>query len=292
VTTDDDDHAVLAAYLPADEPPETPVGDLLRHAGQTRRTRRLTLLAGIATVAVLVGAAAILPPGHGARAPSAVGAAAPTTTVPRPSTAPPSATTALPDPDPNCQQSNGPSPAATALATWVKGRMAAQHPRVGPVGRIRLCYMDFGFMQVPPHTMNQAMLTLPLTGKATVSVTASADRWDVLPQHYTQPCTDDVITEHVACHATTLPDHSVLITDDYHDILIHGDPNDPNATRDKQAVRSVTRRFPDGREIDIGLLYDFEPAWKASFDRFPLTLAQLAAIVSSPTAVTFFPTGR
>jgi hypothetical protein len=287
--TSDDERAVLAAYLPSDEPPETPVDDLLRHAGRARRNRHLTLLAGTATVAVLVGAAAVLP-GHGARAPSAIGAGSAATTVAPPSVAPP--TTARPTPDPDCEQSNGSSPAATALANWVKGRVAALHPRVGPVGRIRLCDMDLGYTQLPPHTMNQAMLKLPLAGRASVSLTASADRWDRLPPHYTQPCTDDVITQHLACHTSTLPDHSVLIMDDYYDILIYGNPNDPNAKRDKQAVRSVTRQYPDGRSVGIGLVYDLMPPWKASFDRFPLTLAQLAAIVSSPTAVTFFPAGR
>jgi hypothetical protein len=72
-------------------------------------------------------------------------------------------------------------------------------------------------------------------------------------------------------------------------LVIYGDPKDPAAKRDKQAVRDATRIFLDGRVVTVGLVYNLQPKWKTSFDRHALSLNQLAAIVTDPGALRYFP---
>jgi hypothetical protein len=52
----------------------------------------------------------------------------------------------------------------------------------------------------------------------------------------------------------------------------------------------VARFYPDGRELSLGLGYDGTPAYRQSFDRHLLTLEQLAAIITDPQALQYFPT--
>lgn len=289
---EDEGRALLAAYLPAGEPPEPPVTGVVTRARTVRRRRRTVLASGVAVVAVLAASSLALGSGRSAAPPSgpASGPALPTLL---PDSASRIASPPKSPAQDSCQQANRSNdPGAKAWASWVRGKLAGRRPQAGSAEWIRMCAIDFGHgLAYPPHIMNSAIFALPLSGgvSGTDSLTAATDRWDRLPALYRTPCRDDVITEHVKCEQRRLPDGSLLVQRDFFDILIQGDPDDPAAKRDKQAVRDATRIFADGRTVSIGLVYNLAPAWKRSFDRHVLSLDQLAAIVTDPGALRYFP---
>jgi hypothetical protein len=289
---DDDGRAVLAAYLPANEPVETPVAEVVARARAVRRRRWTVLASAASVVAVLATSAVAIFLGSGRSAGPAVPVSG-ASRQPGPSSAPTSSTQAAAPCD---QESRSNDAGAKAWAQWVRGKVAQLHPQAGPVEWIRMCELDFGHgLVAPPHVMNSAIFALPLqprpgdTGKPTDSLTAVTDRWERLPNQYRTPCRDDLVTEHVVCHERTLADGSRLVQRDFFDLLIQGDPNDPSAKRDKHAVRDVTRILPDGRTVSLGLVYNMTPPWKRSFDRHVLSLDQLTAIVTDPAALRYFP---
>jgi hypothetical protein len=290
---EDDGRALLAAYLPAGEPPEPPVTGVVTRARAVRRRRRTVLASAASVAAVLVAAAAVgLGPDRAAGPPAGPGPAG-TTARPTDHASRVAAAPTGPAPPSSCQQSNRSNDAgAKAWASWVRGKLAGRRPQAGPVDWIRMCEIDFGYgLVVPPHTQNHAEYVLPLAGgvRGSDNLTAATDRWERLPAQYRTPCRDDVITEHVVCRQRRLPDGSLLVQRDVYDILIQGSPGDPAAKRDKQAMRDATRIFPDGRTVTVGLGYNFMPAWKKSFDRHVLSLDQLAAIVTDPAALRYLP---
>jgi hypothetical protein len=288
---EDDGRAVLAAYLPAIEPAEPPVTEVVAQAKAVRRRRRTVLASAASVAAVLVAAAAVGVGADRAAGPPA-GPTQPTMPADR-AVRVPAAPTAPTNPAAGCEQSNRSNDAgAKVWATWVRGKLAGHRPQAGPVEWIRMCEIDFGYgLVVPQHTQNHAEYVLPLAGgvRGSDNLTAATDRWERLPAQYRTPCRDDVITEHVVCRQRRLPDGSLLVQRDVYDILIQGSPDDPAAKRDKQAVRDATRIFPDGRTVTVGLSYNFMPAWKKSFDRHVLSLDELASIVTDPGALRYFP---
>lgn len=303
---DDEGRATLAAYLPATEPPDAPVAEVITRARAVRRNRRVVLASAASVVAVLGLTAVALGPGRGPAlqpgsppsAPAPIPSERPVTSVLPSGATPPAvqpprvnAPTTSPAPGGPCTEAIGPDAGARAWAQWVRGKVLRLRPQAGPVERIQMCERDMGYTVIPPHSQNHAEFALPLPGvpAGTDNLTAVTDRWERLPDQDRTPCRDDLITEHVVCHQRTLPDGSRLVQSDHYDILIYSDPNDPAPKRDKQAVREVTRIFPDGRTVSLGLVYNSSPAWKHSFDRHVLTLDQLAAIVSDPQALQFFP---
>jgi hypothetical protein len=288
---DDEGRATLAAYLPATEPPDASVAQVISRARTVRRNRRAVLGSAASVVAVLGFTAVALGPGGGpAPQPGSPPSASASSPAERP-TASVLPSGAAP-PAGGCQEENSSTdPGARAWARWVRGKVAGLRPQAGPAERIQMCELDMGYTVIPPHLMNSATFTLPLAGgvTGTDSLTAAIDRWDRLPDQYRTPCKDDLITEHVVCHQRTLTDGSRLVQRDFYDILIHGDPDDQNARRDKHAVRDVTRILPGGRTVSIGLGYNGSPAWKRSFDRHVLSLDELTAIVTDPGALRHFP---
>jgi hypothetical protein len=292
-TVDDSDgRVVLAAYLPSEEPAEPPVTEAVARARAIRRRRRAMLAGAAAVVAVLVGTGVALGPGQAAAPPAGPAPAAPGPTVRPDHASRIAAAPTSPASASSCEQQNRSNdPGARAWARWVRGRVAGLHPQAGPVEWLRMCELDMGYTVFPPHTQHHAEFVLPLGAgtRGTDNLTAAADRFTRLPDQYRTPCKDDLITEHVVCQQRRLPDGSLLVRRDFYDILIYGDPNDPKARRDKQAIRDATRIFPDGRTVTVGLGYNFMPAWKKSFDRHVLSLDQLAAIVTDPGALRYFP---
>jgi len=292
---EDESRALLAAYLPADEPAVTPVGDVVARARTIRRRRRTVLASAGSVVAVLAATAVAvsLTAGRGASpAPQPIPAAS------RPATTPTSQPTSSAPVAAPCEQENRSNDAtARAWAKWVLGKLGPRpHVKAGPVDWLRMCEMDVGYTVFPPHTQNHAEFALPVLRRpgdaatpTTDNLTAATERFEHLPQQYRTPCKDDLITEHVVCRQRKLPDGSLLVQSDSYDILIYGDPKDPAAKRDKQAVRNATRIFPDGRVVTAGLVYNLMPTWKRSFDRHVLSLDELAAIVADPGALRYMP---
>lgn len=290
---EDENRSLLAAYLPVDEPAVTSLADLVERAGTVRRRRRPVLGSAASVVAVLAAsivAVTLTRDGGGAPPPSVP---VPVSAASRPvaPTEPPTsaATAAAP-----CDEKNRSNdPGARAWATWVLKKLGpGAKAKAGPVEWLHMCQLDMGYTVFPPHVQNHAEFALPIPGGAkagTDNLTVATDRWQRLPDQYRTPCKDDLITENVVCHQRKLPDGSVLVQRDFYDILIYGDPKDPAAKRDKQAVRDATRIFPDGRTVTAGLVYNAPAPSKTSFDRHVLSLQQLAALVTDPGALQHFP---
>jgi hypothetical protein len=298
-TVDEDEgRALLRAYLPGDEPAATSLADVVARARTVRRRRRAVLASAgsvVVVIAATVGAVALTGGAGGPAPPPAPAASRPVA----PSTPPASRAPGTPPASPApaaapCDQVNRSNdPGARGWANWVRTKLGPK-AKAGPVEWLRMCELDVGYTVYPPHTQNHAEFVLPVLRKpgdapATDNVTAVTDRFDRLPDKYRTPCGNDLITEIVVCHQRKLADGSLLVQRDFYDILIYGDPKDPAAKRDKQAVRDATRIFPDGRTVSIGLVYNLQPKWKASFDRHALSLDQLAAIVTDPGALRYFP---
>jgi RNA polymerase sigma factor (sigma-70 family) len=183
-------------------------------------------------------------------------------------------------------------PGARAWATWVRTKLGpkAAKAKPGPVEWLRMCELDMGYTVFPPHSQNHAEFALPVrSGTGTDNLTVATDRFTRLPDLYRAPCKDNLITQNVSCRQRRLPDGSLLVQHDFFDILIYGDPNDPATKRDKAADREATRIFPDGRTVTAGLAYNGQPSYKRSFDRHVLSLDELAALVTDPGALKFFP---
>jgi hypothetical protein len=191
--------------------------------------------------------------------------------------------------EPCTEQIDNQDPGAAAWAAWVKARVARVHPRDFGFARDRVCELDVGFTVFPPRLSNEASFSLPIRG-GTETLTATATRWDRLPDNYNTPCRDDLITEHVRCTVLPLPDGSRLVLDDFYDVQIFGDPSDPNTPVDKVAGRVAKRLFPDGRAVSLGLGYDFNPPFRHTWSHHVLSLAELGLILARPDATGFFPT--
>jgi hypothetical protein len=294
---EEESRALLAAYLPVDEPAVTPLVDLVERASTVRRRRRAVLASAASVVAVLAASVvAVMLTGRGGGVSAPASVPAPVSTAARPVAPSEPPRTSAPAAAP-CEQANRSNdPGARAWAAWVLTKLGpTAQAKAGPVEWLRMCELDVGYTVYPPHVQNHAEFALPVRphpGAAAIgtdNLTAATDRFERLPDLYRAPCKNNLITENVACHQRKLPDGSLLVQRDFYDILIYGDPKDPAAKRDKQAVRDATRIFPDGRTVTAGLVYNLQPPWKRSFDRHVLSLDELAALVTDPGALQHFP---
>jgi hypothetical protein len=263
---EDEGRALLAAYLPATEPEETPLGEVIGRAKAVRRRRR-TVLAGAASVVAVLVASAI-----------AVGA--------QPSAGPPAgpAPTASPVPSgPPCQTvfRDGKDAGARAWARWAGGKLGPAARRIASWwGRECAEHKDSGF--VPTHTHNQVEFVLPdrpppgqRPDRISQTLTATITRWERLPD--SEPCEQSEWIEYVVCQRSTLPDGSRVVRRDYY------------VGSSRQATRQVYRTFPDGRAVGLYLTYTNPSPAEGAFERMARTLDELTAIVTDPGAVRYLP---
>ena len=256
---EDEGRALLAAYLPAGEPPEAPVTAVVDRARAVRRRRRTVLAGAASVVAVLVAAAVAV----GAQ-PSAGPPAGPAPT------ASPTATPSLPP----CRGvvSDGTDAGARAWGRWINGKFGRQGPGAAWFGRTCAEWKDS--VLVPTRSFNRVELGLEsslqmLTAYAIRRAQPLGPDW--------QPCQDNEWTRHVACHSSTLPDGSLLVRDDYYEINVRGSGT---------AVRYVGRIFPDGRAIGISLN---RTGGGGAHRELVRSQAELAAIVTDPQVLRYFP---
>jgi hypothetical protein len=266
----DEDRALLAAYLPETEPAAPPVTAVVTRARAVRRRRR-TVLAGAASVAAVLVASAVAVGTHPSAAPPA-----------RP--APTASPTAPPTPSgPPCRTvfRDGKDAGARAWARWMRGKLGlAAQPAPSWWGRECAEQKNSGF--VPTHTHNQAEIYLPdrpVPGErpdpGSQTLTATITRWERLPD--IEPCQDTSWVVHVICQRSTLPDGSRVVRRDYY------------YEEGRQAAREAYRAYPDGRAVGLFLTYTNPSPADGAFERMARTLDQLTAIVNDPAALRYVP---
>lgn len=268
---EDEGRALLAAYLPAAEPPETTVTEVVTRAKAVRRRRR-TVLVGAASVIVVLVATGVGLGSLRADGPPA----APGPTAPLSPSHPPS-------PRPCHDFLDQGDAGARAWARWVRGKLGPQAEFWdGWFSRTCAEKKDSGF--VPTRTQNQAEFrfsTRPRPGEVVTDpqhITALAVRWERLPDTAGRPCQDIGGVEFVVCEQSTLADGSLVVRQDYSQVVNQ---------RANQTVRHVARIFPDGRVLGLTLDYSGPPA--EGFARMVRTLDELTAIVVDPAALRYFP---
>jgi hypothetical protein len=256
---EDECRALLAAYLPAGEPEETPLGEVVGRARAVRRRRR-TVLAGAASVAAVLVASAIAVGARPSAAPPARPALSPTAPA-RPSLPP-------------CHDvvSDARDAGAQAWGRWINGKFGRQGPGAAWFARTCAEWKDSVF--VPTRSFNRVELGLE---SSLLMLTAYAIRRAQPLDPAWQPCQDSAWIRHVACHSSTLADGSLLVRDDRYEINVRGGGT---------PVRYIGRVFPDGRAIGIYLNFT---GGGGDFQRLARTQAELAAIVTDPGTLRYFP---
>ena len=264
-TVDDDEgRALLAAYLPAVEPEETPLSEVAGRARAVRRRRR-AVAAGAASVAAVLVASAI-----------AVGTQQSATPPARPV---PTASPTASGPPCNAVFRDGKDAGARAWARWVRSELGlAAQPTPSWWGRECAEQKDSGF--VPRHTYNQAEIFLPdrptpgqRPNPGSQTLTATITRWERLPDEM-KPCQEDEWIQYVVCDYSTLPDGSRVVRRDYY--------------AGQQASRQVARVFPGGRAVSLHLTYT-NPSRPGAFERMARTLDEMTAIATDPGALRYLP---
>jgi hypothetical protein len=256
---EDEGRALLAAYLPASEPAESPVSEVVTRARAIRR-RRWAVLAGAASVAAVLLVSAIA---------TAVQPSAGPPARPAPSPSAP-ATPSLPP----CHGvvSDAKDAGARAWGRWINGKFGRQSPGAAWFGRTCAEWKDS--VLVPTRSFNRVELGL---GSSLQMLTAYAIRRAQPVGPDWQPCQDNEWIRHVACHSSTLPDGSLLVRDDHYEINVRGGGT---------AVRYVGRIFPDGRSIGI---YLNRTGGGGAHRELVRSQAELAAIVTDPQVLRYFP---
>ena len=272
---EDDGRALLAAYLPVAEPPETALSEVVSRAKAVRRRRR-TVLASAASVAVVLVATGIALGSVRADGPPA----APAPTAPLSPSHPPAS---------SCQDvvTDGNDAGARAWSRWVRGRLGLQPPGPGAAWFSRTCAEQTTSGFVPTHTHNRAEVALPdrpppgETARPEAQIlTATATRWERLPDTAGEPCPDSDSVEYVVCHHSTLADGSLVVQRDYYEIGVRGG---------RQAIRDVSRIFRDGRAVGLHLTANGPSPSDGAFARMARTLEELTAIVTDPEALQHVP---
>jgi hypothetical protein len=262
---EDEGRALLAAYLPAGEPEETPLGEVVGRAKAVRRRRR-TVLAGAASVAAVLVASAIAVGAHLSAAPPA-----------RPA---PTASSTPSGPPCDDVLRDGNDAGARLWARWVHGKVRPPaQPGISSFDRYCEHQTTSGVV-VPTHTFYRAEFFFPdrpLPRQKPVrnsqTLTTTITRWERLPDE-TKPCQDDEWIQYVVCEHSTLRDGSRVVRRDYY--------------AGRQATRQVARILPDGRAVGLYLTY-VNPSRPGAFERMARTLDEMTTIATDPGALRYLP---